>query len=137
MKSTLEEARAALAKSKDDMAQYYNQRRTPAPKFKISEKVFLDTADISMTRPTKTPPEIIGGKERYEVEEVVDSRLRYRKLEYLVRWKGYGQEENSWIAEKDLNAPDLVTTFYRMQPNTPKRISALAFGRMGSQPFYQ
>jgi hypothetical protein len=53
MKSTLEEARTALVKSKDDMARYYNQRRTPAPMFEVGEKVFLDTSDISMTQPTK------------------------------------------------------------------------------------
>ena len=33
MKDTLEEARSALAKAKDDMARYYNRRRTPAPTF--------------------------------------------------------------------------------------------------------
>jgi hypothetical protein len=53
MKSALDEARAALAKSKEDMARYYNQRRTPAPKFAVGEKVFLDAADISTTRPMK------------------------------------------------------------------------------------
>jgi Tfp pilus assembly protein PilE len=53
MKSSLNEAQAALTKSKEDMARYYNQRRTPAPKFAVGEKVFLDAADISMTRPMK------------------------------------------------------------------------------------
>src|SRR5215475_14097684 len=33
MKLGLEEAKAALAKAKDDMAQYYNRRRTPALQF--------------------------------------------------------------------------------------------------------
>jgi Chromo (CHRromatin Organisation MOdifier) domain len=77
------------------------------------------------------PPEIVGGEERYEIEEVIDSRLRHRKLEYLVRWKGYGHGENSWIVEHDLEAPNLIATFYKMNPNAPKHISALAFGRMG------
>jgi Tfp pilus assembly protein PilE len=31
MKSTLEEAKAALAKLKEDMARYYDQNRTKAP----------------------------------------------------------------------------------------------------------
>src|ERR1700676_2240792 len=53
MKSTLEEARAALAKLKSDMARYYNQRRIPTPVFAIGEKVSLDASDISTTRPTK------------------------------------------------------------------------------------
>ena len=53
MKSTLDEACAALAKLKDDMARYYNQQRTPAPTFIASEKVYLNASDISTTRPTK------------------------------------------------------------------------------------
>jgi Chromo (CHRromatin Organisation MOdifier) domain len=67
----------------------------------------------------------------------MDSRLRYGRLEYLVSWKGYGHEENSWIIKKDLDTPDLVATFYRTNPNAPKCISTLAFGRMGFQPHYQ
>jgi hypothetical protein len=80
------------------------------------------------------PPKIIGGEERYEVEEVIDSRMRGRKLQYLVRWKGYGHEENLWISEGDLDAPNLIAGFYRTHPNTPKWINALIFGCMGFQP---
>jgi len=53
MKDTLSEAQAALAKSKDDMAHYYNQRHTPAPMFAVGDKVFLDASDICTTRPLK------------------------------------------------------------------------------------
>ena len=41
MKTTLEEAKAALVKSKDDMTRYYNQRRTPAPEYKPRDRVYL------------------------------------------------------------------------------------------------
>src|SRR6266498_2044253 len=53
MKDTLKEARSALAKAKDDMACYYNQRRTPAPLFAPGDKVYLDSEDIQTTRPSK------------------------------------------------------------------------------------
>jgi hypothetical protein len=191
MKSTLDEAQAALAKSKDDMARYYNQRRTPALKFTVGEKVFLDASDISTTRPTKKfthhylgpypvirpvgshayhlklpplmsqihpvfhvvklmpvppdpikgrqarplpPPEIVGGEERYKVEEVINSRLWYWRLEYLVKWKGYGHEENLWLVEGNIDAPELIAEFYRSHPNAPKHISALTFGQMRFRP---
>jgi transposase InsO family protein len=45
MKGALEEARAALTKAKDDMVQYYNRRRTPAPRYNIGNRVFLDVSD--------------------------------------------------------------------------------------------
>jgi hypothetical protein len=53
MKNTLEEAKSALAKAKDDMARYYNQRRTPAPTYEPGDKVYLDASDIHTTRPSK------------------------------------------------------------------------------------
>ena len=53
MKSTLEEAKSALQKSKDEMTRYYNRRREPAPVYKPGDKVFLDSSDIQTTRPSK------------------------------------------------------------------------------------
>jgi len=47
MKVTLEEAKSALAKAKDDMARYYNRRRSPG------DMVYLDSEDIQTTRPSK------------------------------------------------------------------------------------
>jgi hypothetical protein len=52
MKSTLDEARAALQKSKDDMACYYNQHQEPTPVFEPGEKVYLNSSDINTTRPS-------------------------------------------------------------------------------------
>jgi hypothetical protein len=59
---------------------------------------------IKGQRTPPPPPEIIGGEERYEVKEIIDSRMRGRRLQYLVQWKGYGHKENSWISEGDLDA---------------------------------
>ena len=53
MRSMLEEAKSALAKSKDDMARYYNQRHVPAPEYQPGDKVFLDASDMSTTQPSK------------------------------------------------------------------------------------
>src|SRR5467141_4090076 len=53
MKDTLEEAKSALAKAKDDMARYYNRRRSPAPTFSPGDMVYLDSEDIQTTRPSK------------------------------------------------------------------------------------
>ena len=51
--AALEEAKAALIKSKDDMAKYYDRRRTPAPEYQPGDKVFLDASDIHTTRPSR------------------------------------------------------------------------------------
>ena len=53
MKDTLEKAKSALAKAKDDMAQYYNRRCSPALTFSPGDMVYLDSEDIQTTRPSK------------------------------------------------------------------------------------
>ena len=52
MEKSLEEAKSALAKAKDDMARYYNQHRTPAPEYQVGDRVFLDATDICTTWPS-------------------------------------------------------------------------------------
>ena len=53
MEDALKEAKAALAKSKDDMAKYYDQRRTPAPDYQPRDKVYLDASNIHTTRTSR------------------------------------------------------------------------------------
>ena len=184
MASTLEEAKAALSKSKDDMARYYNQRREPAPEYKPGDRVYLDASDIRTTRPSKklshrqlgpflierkvgnsayrlrlplsmkrfhpvfnvvkltlapadpipgrrAPPpplpEIIEGEEEWVVEEIMDSKMMNRKLRYLVKWKDFGIEHNSWEPWDNLHAPDLVANFHRKHPGAARRIRATDF----------
>ena len=53
MKDTLEEAKSALAKAKDNMAQYYNCCHSRALFFSPGDMVYLDSKDIQTTRPSK------------------------------------------------------------------------------------
>ena len=41
-------------------------------------------------------PEIVNGEPEYHVEKVLAHRLRRREMEFLIKWKGYTQEHNSW-----------------------------------------
>jgi hypothetical protein len=63
----------------------------------------------------------IDQHEEYEVERILDSRIKYNKLEYYVDWKGYGINERTWQSKDDLkNAPDLITEFHKNNPNKPR-----------------
>ena len=53
MKDTLEEAKSALAKAKDEMAQYYNCHCSQALFFSSGDMVYLDSKDIQTTCPLK------------------------------------------------------------------------------------
>ena len=40
--------------------------------------------------------------EEYKVEEVLNSQVRWGRLQYFVKWVGFPREENSWVSEKDM-----------------------------------
>ncbi|QRW20628.1 Retrotransposable element Tf2 protein [Rhizoctonia solani] len=46
--------------------------------------------------PERPPPETIEGEEEYKVEQIIDSKRQQGKWFYLIKWKGYGPEDNSW-----------------------------------------
>ena len=46
--------------------------------------------------PTAPPESDLDGETTWEVEEVLFSRTRYRKVQYLIKWKGYGPDDNTW-----------------------------------------
>ena len=48
------------------------------------------------------PLTIINEKEEYEVEEIRKHRKYGRGIQYLVHWKGYGDEHDQLIAEIEL-----------------------------------
>ena len=61
----------------------------------------------------RPPPELVEGEEEYEVEKVLDQRHfgRRRKLQYLVKWKGYPNSENQWVDSTDVFADEAIREF--------------------------
>jgi len=48
------------------------------------------------------PPIEVAGEKEYEVEEILDRQERRGKTKYLVKWKGYTAEKNTWEGLENL-----------------------------------
>jgi len=59
-------------------------------------------------------PVIIEGEEEFKVEKILNKRTVKGKEKFLVRWKGYTVEEDTWENRENLeNAKELVEEFER------------------------
>ena len=50
-------------------------------------------------------------EEEYEVEKVVDKRIHKGKVEYLLKWKGYTSDDNTWETEDSLDCEELLQEY--------------------------
>ena len=62
------------------------------------DDVFPSHVDITVFR----PPPVVPEDNQYLVEALLDKRVSRRRVEYLVRWKGYGPEEDMWRPASDI-----------------------------------
>jgi len=57
-----------------------------------------------------------GDNEVYEIEAILDAKrgaTGTTRIGYLVKWKGYADEENSWVDERDaVGAKELITEYW-------------------------
>jgi Chromo (CHRromatin Organisation MOdifier) domain len=64
---------------------------------------------------TRPPPDLIDGKEEYEVEQIRSHRTwgRSKSLQYLIKWKGYPESDNTWENADQIHAPELIKLYHQ------------------------
>jgi hypothetical protein len=68
---------------------------------------------ILLLEPTKNPEndqdEADDGE--YEVEKIIDQKTEKGQIYYLVKWKGYPPEDNTWEPVRYLNCPEKIEEY--------------------------
>jgi len=52
-----------------------------------------------------------GEEEEFTVEKILDKRVRNSKVEYLIKWEGYPDTENTWEPQENLDCPDIISNY--------------------------
>ncbi len=59
----------------------------------------------------------VDNKMEYEVEEILDSRIKNRHLKYLIHWQRYGTNERTWeLSSNVTNVFKKVKEFHQQYP---------------------
>ena len=89
------------------------------PVFHASKLTQYSESTIRGQKATPPPPTLIQGQEEWRVEKILDLRQRHRKNKYLVKWKGYTQEDDTWEPEENLqNAGKKLQEYLQSIPKT-------------------
>jgi len=76
------------------------------------------------------PPIVINREAEWEVEEILDSHWHRRRFQYLIKWKGYGHEHNSWESTSKVSTPELTVEFHCKHPGAPRHIRHVEFNNI-------
>src|SRR6266436_5267010 len=87
---------------------------------------------------TRPPPDLVEGEEEFEVERIVAHRTfgRSKCLQYLIKWKGYPESDNSWEPADQVHAPDLIK-HYRSTAKNQSAIKTAAKDQSAIKTPYQ
>ena len=86
-------------------------------------KEYLEPDDKDR-RPERPPPVITNSSDdEFEVEVILDDRIRRNKLQYLVKWKGYPLHEATWEPATHLeNAPKILQEYLTSKQQPAKDV---------------
>ena len=68
---------------------------------------------------SQPPPDLIHDEEQYKVEQIRNHQhhRQSRMLQYLIKWQGYPESDNTWEPADQVYALDLLQKYHKCQPS--------------------
>ena len=81
----------------------------------LTPYVETDSHSPNFSRPSS---DLIKGEAEYKVKNIRSHRRhgKQRQLQYLLKWKGYPESDNTWKPADQTHAPNLVKAYHRRHP---------------------
>ncbi|SJL18896.1 uncharacterized protein ARMOST_22498 [Armillaria ostoyae] len=95
-------------------------------------------------QPPPPPPNLIDEEEQWELKEVLDSKthkVRAKRgqpsttvIDYFIKWKGWTQEHNSWVAESDMGNAQEAIADYVKKTQSNERVAVVKIATKSKSP---
>ncbi|GJQ78944.1 hypothetical protein Trydic_g111 [Trypoxylus dichotomus] len=99
-----------------------NSSDKPEPETKKRKRVSFSPKKAAKEKKDKEEKENAqadadNGEVQHEVEAIVDEKMVRGVKHYLIRWKGYSEDADTWEPESTVNCPDLIKQFLSNRKN--------------------
>merc|ERR1711917_115298 len=68
-----------------------------------------------LTQKTKFVEKMSESEEEYEVDKIVDDKIEDGEKMYLIRWKGFASDDDTWEPISNLECPDNIKEYERVK----------------------
>jgi len=72
-----------------------------------------DDSPVSKSMIDDEPAEVEEEAEEFIVEKILEKRIVAGRVEYLLKWKNFTDDDNTWEPEDNLGCPELIEEFER------------------------
>merc|ERR1711920_395866 len=55
--------------------------------------------------------EMSSEEEEFEVDMIINDRIEKGEEQYLIRWKNYGPNDDTWEPESNLDCPEIIAAY--------------------------